>query len=201
MKQFLTGIGVTVAILLVVAGAYFLGLRLPGRQEAQTDEAGSGIPESLIDFTPEPPQEKGVSAGGAVNFPNYRVIVPPQWLASGKHDNINDTDELTIFQGEYEIRVYQAAAGGSLCLYPGDAPFEGPSATYEEFSEFNTSAGLVFRRGGDTGDSAFTICELKADGSYLAPTMFGHVSYSLPDGYDPDVLAEMDAVMATISEE
>ena len=199
-KVFFTGFGFALLLLVVAGGAYFLGIKrqnVTPKKQVATDVTGE-IPESLADFTPAPPQDKGVSAGGAVSFPKYTIVVPPDWIATGKHDNINDLDELTIFKGEYEIRIFQAATGGALCLYPGDAPFEGPSATYAVFSEINGQNNLVFRRGGDAGANAFTLCELKNDGSYFAPTMFGHISFSLPAGYDADILAEMDAIISSI---
>ena len=198
-KQFFAGIGVVVIILLVAGGAYFLGLRLPSKPAQQDTEVASGIPESLSNFTPEPPQDKGVNAGGAVSFPTYNIVVPPSWIVTGKHDNIKDIDELRVFQGEYEIKIFQGATGGALCLYPGDVPFEGPSAEYASYEEFTTSEGKVFRRSGDVGDTGYTVCERSDDGSFFQPTSFGHMSYSLPQGFDEQMLVEIDSIVSSIT--
>jgi len=197
-KNFFVGLGFAAAVLLVAGGAYFLGLRLPSKSTQQDTEITSGIPESLSDFTPEPPKDKGVNSGGAVSFPTYNIVVPPDWIVTGKHDNIKDTDELSVFKGEYEIKIFQGATGGSLCLYPGDAPFEGPSAELETFEEIITQKGVVLRRGGDVGGTAFTLCEKKDDGTYFQPTTFGHINFSLPANYDEEVLSKMDEIIASL---
>lgn len=82
-----------------------------------------------------------------------------------------------------------------MCLYPGDAPFEGPSSSYTAFVQLTTTDGIVLRRGGS--GSGFTVCQKGAE-NYGQPTGFGHMSYTTPVAPDEAMLKQMDDMIKSL---
>lgn len=208
-KSFISGIVTILVLLGLGGGGYFFGLRQGQKTAEEPEVQDASIGETLKEDsetapgaipTPAPSQRPVtlVTAGGVQSFPEYSVSVPNDWVPAHEHDETTGIDTLTLTNDGYEIKIYQAATGGSLCLYPGDAPFEGPSAPYETYTAISGSEGLSFRRSGDEGGTAFTICQMQEDGSFFAPTKFGHVNLTLPAGFDENMLAKMDGMIATL---
>ena len=199
-KAYFAGV-FSVFLFLVVAGAaYFLG-----RNQINFSNTPTPTPtfnqesnlEEAVPTTAENKDTKIVSAGGVVSFPAYEILVAEGWQEKIQHDDLTQIDILTLTNEGYEIRIMQGATGGALCLYPGDAPFEGPSAEYPAFREI-TASDIILRRSGEEGGEAFTLCEKKDDNTYFQPTIFGHISYKLPAGYDKNILSEMDEMVSTL---
>lgn len=158
--------------------------------------------------TPQPvPQSKVVSAGldatSGLSFTKYQLQLPADWIDSHTYEKTGvPVDTLTLTKGLYQIKIFQAATGGALCLYPGSAPFEGPSSSYDNFVELNTTDGVILRRSGSTAYSGttrgFTGCQKSADGSYQQPTIFGHVSITTPVSYDLLIITEIDGILTSL---
>lgn len=201
-KTYFAGVFSVLLFLAIAAAAYFLG-----RKQLNFSNTPTPIPtptlqeepggEEAVPTTSENTEKRTVSAGGVVSFPAYEIVVPEGWQEKIQHDDVTQIDILTLTNGAYEIRIMQGATGGALCLYPGDAPFEGPSAEYPAFWEIKAS-DILLRRSGEEGGDAFTLCEKKDDNTYFQPTTFGHISYKLPAGYDKDMLSQMDEMASSL---
>ena len=91
-----------------------------------------------------------------------------------------------------------------MCLYAGDADFEGPSSHYDSYVAITTADGIVLRRGSTNETSTdyiskkgFTMCQKGSD-NYGQPTVFGHMSLTTSSNPDPALLAEVDAMIASL---
>lgn len=155
-------------------------------------------------LTPTPKATKTVSAGVAsgLSFGLYTIDVPDAWTVKQEHeDEPSPMDTLTITKGTYSIKIFQAATGGAMCLFPGDPDFEGPSSRYDTFVAITTKDGTALRRGGTTATSGstrgFTLCQ-KGTETYGQPTGYGHINFTTPATPDLAILAEMDAMIASL---
>src|SRR3972149_6519872 len=210
-KPFIAGVITIIVLLALAGGGYYFGTKQSQKLTplSQTSEATLPEEQSQTQTTPAPQPSPvpttapttPVSAGGVLSFSAYTAQLPAGWEPEHDQDANTPIDRLTLTKGNYEISIYQAATGGAMCLYPGEAPFEGPSATYDLFAEIAGSGGVSYRRSGTTGDTAFTVCRIQDDGTYFQPTGFGHIQFKLPAGYDPKILAEMDSIIASLKQQ
>lgn len=201
-KAYFAGVFTVLLFLAIAASAYFIGRRqvnfsnTPTPTPTTTSNQESNLQEA-VPTTSKNVDKKKVSAGGVVSFPAYEMLIPEGWQEKVQHNDVTEIDILTLTNEGYEIRIMQGATGGALCLYPGDATFDGPSAEYPAYQEI-TASNIILRRGGEEGGDAFTFCEKKDDNTYFQPTTFGHISYTLPEGYDQNMLSEMDEIVSTL---
>ncbi len=217
-------LGKAFVVLLVIgaiAGAgYSLGrsgkLALPNDPQPEAastvhPQAEAPTPTTDIGLTPEKlPQSMKtvtlVSAGlgpdSGLSFTKYQISVPEGWTPSHVTQNEGTwIDTLTVTKGTYELKIFQAATGGALCLYPGDPDFEGPSSRYDLFVSLTTKDGIAMRRGTTNAVNGnkrgFTVCQKSTD-SYGQPTGFGHMSYTTPIVVDEATLTEMDEMVKSL---
>ncbi len=215
--KFFAFLGKTVLVLLVVGalagGGYYLGKsgKLSLGNPTPVPQAVSTTNPQIETTTPTStviPSVKtktvaaGVGAESGLSFTKYTIDVPETWTPVHTYTNEGTAvDTLTITSGVYQIKIFQAATGGALCLYPGDADFEGPSSRYETFVDMTTKDGIVLRRGGSLAASGttrgFTLCQ-KGTENYGQPTGFGHTSFTTPATPDPTKLGEMDTMIKSL---
>jgi hypothetical protein len=113
----------------------------------------------------------GVAASAQLSFSKYQITVLDGWAYTNDTTaGDSPTDTLTITKNGYQIKIYQAATGGAMCIYPEDAPFEGPSSTYDEYVDITTVGSLKLRRSHTTGATTYTICSRGSEGLYGQPT-------------------------------
>lgn len=196
--KFLPMAVVGIIILAVAGGAYFAGKSGLRLTTSTSTPAATIIPTIAPTSSPSVVSKKTVSAGGSLVFPKYTIEVPDTWTAKPEHDSKADMDRLTLSRDGYEIIIYQAATGGAVCLYPEDPDFEGPSSRYADYTVIGTKEGRIFRRGGESGGTGYTLCSRQKDGSFIQPTFFGHISYKVPVATDPSILVEMDVIIGSI---
>lgn len=139
----------------------------------------------------------GLSKSAGLSFDQYSIVTPDDWT-SRKESQTSLDEKLILEKDGYSISIFQAATGGALCLYPGDADFEGPSSKFEIFTTLNTKDNRTLRRSGDNNGTAFTICQKSADGSYQQPTNYGHISIKLPSAWDDDGLKTVDSIITSL---
>lgn len=144
----------------------------------------------------------GLGPDSGLSFTKYQISAPNGWTPN--HTTLNEgtwVDTLTMAKGTYELKIFQAATGGALCLYPGDPDFEGPSSRYDLFVSLTTKDGIMMRRGTTNAVNGnkrgFTVCQKSTD-SYGQPTVFGHMSYTTPIVVDEATLAEMDEMVKSL---
>ncbi len=218
VEKFFAFLGKTVLVLLVIGllagGGYYLGKsgKLSFGSPAPAPEAATTTnPEAETSATPTPtatPSAKtktvtaGLGADSGLSFTKYTIDVPEGWTPNHTYTNEGTPlDTLTITNGAYQIKIFQAATGGAMCLYPGDADFEGPSSRYDTFVDLTTKDGVKLRRGGTIAASGakrgFTVCQ-KGTEMFGLPTGFGHTGYTTPLTPDEAMLKDMDAMIASL---
>ncbi len=144
----------------------------------------------------------GVSKSAGLSFDQYSIMVPEDWTS--KKESQTQLDEKLILEKDgYTISIFQAATGGAVCLYPGDADFEGPSSKFEKFVSLITKDDKNLRRSlnlpsPNTIGSAFTICQKAPDNSYQQPTSYGHISIKLPSAWDDEGLKVVDSIISSL---
>lgn len=189
-------------------GAYTFGKRTPTTQSSPGAASTTAVPQPEADRplaeTPTPKSTKVVTAGldasSGLSFTKYQMTVLEDWQVS--HETTNEgtwVDTLTITKGSAQLKIFQAATGGAICLYPTDTPMEGPSSTYDTFVEITTQTGELMRRSSTTATSGttkgFTICMKSSYGNFQLPTIYGHMSITTPDA---SLLPEVDAMIASL---
>ena len=135
-----------------------------------------------------------ISAGGVLSFPNYSLVIPEGWKSTREQGQ--DMDKLTLTKQGYKMTISEGAFGGSGCLYPGSPPQE-MAQTFSSFVEIINPNGFVFRRS-STGTGGWTVCQKGSDGSFGAPTSFGHTTIIEPATPDANVVTEIDEILASL---
>lgn len=148
--------------------------------------------------TPTPKSTKTITGGGILSFNKYSIEVSSDWTVKkeGAPAGEIELERLIFTNGEYKITIYQAATGGAMCLYPGDADVEGPSSRYTTFVDLTTATGQKLRRGG-TGSGGFTVCEKQGTNPWGQPTGFGHISIGVPTSPSAAMLSEIDLILSS----
>lgn len=200
---------ITLVVLIIGAlagGGYYFG------RSGKINLGQSPVPEAATTTNPLPPVTEtpqaasiiaaGLGSESGLSFTRYTIAVPEGWVPV--HTSTNEgtpVDTLTITNGSYELKIFQAATGGAMCLYPGNADFEGPSSRYDTFAELTTADGLILRRGGKTVASGntrgFTVCQ-KGTENFGQPTVFGHTGYTTPLNPDNAMISQMDGMIASL---
>lgn len=201
---------VAIVLTTLVYGGYYLGSKTKGQSNQQkiTTESTSKIitEEAVPSPTAMSVQMTTISAGlsksAGLSFNQYSITIPEGWTS--KKESQTQLDEKLILENNgYTISIFQAATGGALCLYAGDADFEGPSSRFDDYFEIKTKDGRSLRRSGgkivsNIDPVSFTICQKSVDGSYQQPTNYGHISIKLPANWDQQKLDEIDSVISSL---
>jgi hypothetical protein len=221
MEKFFSFFGKAVLVILVVgtlagggyyvgkSGKFSIGLTTPAPEAVSTTNPETTTTLAMSPSTSTTPTAMaktmitaGLGKESGLSFTKYTIEVPEGWTPA--HTTTNDgtyVDTLTIVKGAYQVKIFQAATGGAMCLYPGDADFEGPSSKYETFVDITTKDGIILRRGGSIAANGpsrgYTLCQ-KGSESYGQPTGFGHTGYTTPITPDANVLLEMDGMIKSL---
>jgi hypothetical protein len=195
------------------SGTINLGIEVPTAVSTTNPEPeitgtieSTATPTPSIAGTPAAGKTKmvsaGVAAGSGLSFSMYTVETPDGWASVHEFDKGVPTDTLTITKGAYQIKIYQAAAGGAQCVYPGDPNADQPfTSSYDTYTEV-TANGTTLRRsnsGGPlNGKMTYTICQKNNSGIYGAPTSYGHMSITAPATPDDVILKEIDGILASL---
>ena len=186
-------------------GGYYFGTKTKNIEKPEA--VNTEVTEERVEQTAEPivtPTPVALTAvvGGlpksaGLSFDQYSVMIPAGWTSKKESQSAMD-EKLILSKDGYTISIFQAATGGALCLYPGDADFEGPSSKYQVFTALTTKDGRTLRRSGDTNGTAFTVCQKSGDGSYQQPTSYGHMSVALPANWTKEMLTEIDSIISSL---
>lgn len=219
MEKFFSVFGKTMSILVILAvfvyGGYYFGtqakqIKKPGAVNTEVKVVETTVPVATSSSNVLTTISAGVSKSAGLSFDQYSVLIPEGWTS--KKESQTALDEKLILEkslpageaGVYSISIFQAATGGALCLYPGDADFEGPSSKYAVFTNLTTKDGRNLRRSlpaqasGNQNGTTFTVCQKAADGSFQQPTNYGHISVKLPDVWTKEVLTEIDTIISSL---
>jgi hypothetical protein len=191
---------VLIILSLFIYGGYYLGTR-----NKIATKVTEKISEKVIEISPSPTPvnvaivslSAGVPKSSGLSFDEYSISVPETW--TNRKESQTALDEKLILEKEgYTISIFQAATGGALCLFKGDADFEGPSSKFDYFVELTSKDGRILRRSGEKNGTSFTICQKAPDGSFQQPTNYGHISIKLPSAWDDEGLLEVDRIISSL---
>jgi hypothetical protein len=206
MDKFFSIFGKVMLVLLVLGamsyGGYYFGKQTKNITKPEAVETSTEIYEENDDViapteTPSVSVMGGVNKSAGLSFDQYYITTPEDWTSKKESQSALD-EKLTLTKDGYSITIFQAATGGALCLYPGDAPFEGPSSKYEVFTAITTKDARTLRRSGDKNGTAFTVCQKSPDNSYQQPTNYGHISVKLPANWTQEVITEIDEILSSL---
>lgn len=196
MRYFLAAF---LGILLTVGVGFFLLKDKVSLQIVQKTPEASSLASpsaSLVPSQTPSASMRTVSGGGILSFPKFEVSVPSDW--TDKRENSNpDMEKLILSNGGYSISILEGGFGGAVCLFPGDADVEGPSARFTTFVDVTTKSGNMFRRVSSTG-SGFGVCE-KTQYGWGEPTTYGAISISAPSSPDPAIVKVVDGILSSIT--
>lgn len=219
MDKFFSFFGKAVLVLVLLGGisyaAYSLGSKsaspAPGPGETSTTTMPTPttdpglMPEKVPTSTKTTIITAGLGKDSGLSFTKYQITAPDDWIPN--HATTNEgtwVDTLTLTKGAAQLKIFQAATGGAMCLYTGDANFEGPSSRYDSYAAITTADGIVLRRGSTNETSTdyiskkgFTMCQ-KGTENYGQPTIFGHMSLTTSSNPDSLLLTEVDTMIASL---
>lgn len=211
MGKLISALGKISLILVIVAamiyGGYYFGIKT---REIEKPQAETTFNEELTVEDPIPTITEnelvtingGVTKSAGLIFDQYSLKASDEWIIKRDNQEVNEVivdEKLYLTKGEYQINIFQGATGGALCLYSTDANFEGPSSRFEYFKELNTQDERVLRRSGNTNDTGFTICQKSPDGTFIQPTIYGHISIKLPENWNQETLDEIDLIISSLN--
>jgi len=186
--RYVVGVLLGIALTLIAVLILFKDVIL---QKLVSTSSPVSTPASIPTLTPQ--ATKKVLGGGILSFPRYELTVPFDWTE--QREGGTDMEKLTIKKGEYQISISQGGFGGAVCLFPGDADIEGPSARYEAYTDLTGKTGNVFRRVGQGGGSS--LCE-KTQYGWGTPSSFGHVSIKNPIPLDVSMNNEINTILSSL---
>jgi len=207
MERFFSIFGKVMLVVIVLGGisygAYYFGAQTKKivKPEAINTETSSEPTVVLPTLSPTPSNlitiVAGVAKSAGLSFDQYSLQTSGDWISKKESQTAMD-ETLTLSKEGSEIKIFQAATGGALCLYPNDAEFEGPSSKFEVYTTLTTKDNRTFRRSGELNGTTFTICQKSIDNSYQQPTNYGHISVKLPANYSNEVLVEIDSILSSL---
>jgi len=152
-------------------------------------------PTSIAQVTPIPFQI--IKGGGILSFPQYQLKASADWIYSREAEG-QDNEKIILKNGAYGLSISQGGFGGAVCLFPGDAETEGPSSRYVKYVEITTNSGDQLRRSTPENGQGFGICQNTQYGSG-APTLYGHIGLTIPNNPTPEMLKEIDGILASLT--
>lgn len=164
------------------------------------------IPTKEASSTPSPTamEEKKILSGGlssGTSFKKYTIQVPSGWTDK-KEGTPEVIDKLTLTKEDYSFIIYQAAMGGGGCIYKGDPPTQ-MAQSFGNYVEINGTAG-VYRRSWNTDVNthiSYSVCQKGNENSFSSATIFGKVDVVSPSPADEKILAEIDAMIASLKQQ
>ena len=152
-------------------------------------------PTSTPQDTPIPLQV--IKGGGILSFPHFQLIARSNWIYSREAEG-QDNEKIILKNGSYGLSISQGGFGGAICLFPGDTDVEGPSSRYIKYIEITTNSGDKLRRSTPENGQGFGICQLTQYG-WGVPTIYGHISLTIPNNSTPEMLKEIDAILTSLT--
>lgn len=152
-------------------------------------------PTSTPQDTPIPLQI--IKGGGILSFPHYQLKASSNWIYSREAEG-QDNEKIILKNGSYGLSISQGGFGGAVCLYPGDAETEGPSSRYVQYVEITTNSNDQLRRSTPENGQGFGICQHTQYG-WGAPTLYGHISLTVPNNPTPEMIKEIDGILVSIT--
>lgn len=151
----------------------------------------------LVDSVFTSPQRESIT--------QFSLQLPKGWEV--KNFNGREIFSVEFVNGDYALQIFQPYEG-SICVFPSDKPYKGPSEVFDKEIALQTSFGSIkigripFDLYGD--QVIFRACSQKygftENGqSYLGTgTQIGNIQYSVPKNYNENKIKEMNALLQAI---
>ena len=201
-----------VIIGLLAGGGYYLGKKYAVVPNTSSQPTATTIPtvttRNNTPSTPTTSQQQDVhvaiTAGGISPFAKYILSGFKDWTVT--KENTDASDKLTLTKGEYQLVIDQSPSGGYRCTYPGDPSVDmsSPFISYVTIPSFTDDN--FFRRGKpqqspDPSKQEYIVCQKNSATTYGAPTIFGHITYSVPLNADNQTVVMMDAMVGSLQKQ
>ena len=208
MKKVVTIILIVILFLAVGVGFYILGTKSQNNTNGisstdgfvevtpLTSQNSTSEEVSVEEATPSATQTQTVRGGGILTFPKYELTTGVDWTVTRESENSN-SEKVTLTKDGYELSILEGGFGGAACLFPGEPEVEGPSGRYIAYVEITAKSGDLFRRA-TSSSGGFAICQ-KTQYGWEAPTLFGSISFITPTPPSPEMILEMDKIIASIT--
>ncbi len=133
-----------------------------------------------------------------IGFPSVTFNYPPDWIVEEENDGLG-TMNFKLSKNGYEITLYQAPMGGSVCLFDDSPEFEGPSSNYRTVEYIETVADIgILRYLIDPNDSQkYFFCQ-KSDQHFVSFGI-GLLELNTPNKIDTKVFREAIEIIKLIS--
>jgi hypothetical protein len=130
-------------------------------------------------------------------FKTYQIDYPSSWTASEEKSEATKT--LTLTNGVYLISIYQAPMGGGGCTYEGD-PEKMMFKKFKNYSELQGSTYKLRMSWDDpTPTTTYSVCSLSDDNNWVQPTPYGGITVKAPNPSDPNTMADIQAILASLT--
>lgn len=199
---------VVIVIVLLVGGGIYIGRMTTGGQTMEiTKKAHPSLFPSVEPTSSILPSgtsittsalNKSTIAGGpkGTAFKAYQVDYPSSWTASNQKDEAMDT--LTLTKGPYSISIYQASFGPGGCSYEGD-PEKMMFHKFKNYSELQGSTYKLRMSWDDPTPTTYSVCSLSDENNWVQPTPYGGITVKAPNPSDPNTMADIEAILASIT--
>lgn len=200
---------VGIIILLVgLGGGYLIKSQTSPKTPPPTPQAQNlTTPTSATQPTPTPTQSKAALATYTstklpnVSFEPYSIQYPDTWTPKDLKNGATDT--FTLTKGNLEIKIYQAAMGGSGCVFAGEVP-PGPMKDLRstQYTQVATGSDTVLRRylnvNLENDTPTYNFCSSDNNTDWGTPTSFGGITYTSTAPFSDTDLEEMDSILKTL---
>jgi hypothetical protein len=138
------------------------------------------------------------------NLDQFSLEVPQGWNIS--RFSPPELWFVEISKGDYALQIFKPYEG-SICIYPGDKPYEGPAQNFDQWVNIQTNFGSI-RMGRDASPQGnnkimFRACierQNTSDGHkyFWKSTDIGNIQYYVPVNYDEKMINEMNGIVQKI---
>ncbi len=210
---------VVIVAALAVGGGYYLG------KSSNTGLSGEDYQQENPDYRTITPSNNSVTnntikkevtsdAWATYRFDgpvDFTIKHPSSWVPKATSINPYAANMVLVRKGDNAtISIAQADGGGGLCIFSDSK--QSPDGNFDTdlrhlpFVEISTPIGILRRFPAESIYPKlgidYSFCAKNSNGTFSGgaySTPVGGMSYSLPSNYDAKLVAEMDAIVKTIS--
>lgn len=203
---------IIVAVILILAtvgiSAFFLMQSKATKPTPASPQSSQQTkPTTVVSPTSSPPAQLTFTSTKipSLSFPAFALKYTSDW---DKEEDFNEiTGTLTLSKNEHQLKVFQAPREGIRCIFEDTTPAgdeENFTADYTglQFTEFNNPEGTFRRVETESPEilTTYNFCYKSnaADSTFLSPTVYGDIVYTLPQNPDTAIVSEMDEIVKSL---
>ncbi len=134
-----------------------------------------------------------------IDFPSVTFNYPPDWVVEDENDGLG-TMNFKLSKNGYEITLYQAPMGSSVCLFDDSPEFEGPSGNLRttKYTEIVSNIGILRYYIAPSNSQNYSFC-VKSDEYFIGPLGIGDLNINTSTKIDTEVFQEAIDIIKLIS--